>query len=1020
MIALFQVAEYLETFLNYILKKNIIDKFQIYVKANNTIEVYTSICGSDDFEGDEDSIIEEQLQQYEDNPLSNTYAKIKLDQYKIEWNNHQSSEYEDDLILKRLSKKFNNNIDRNSRLRFGSILSDRETVESFEHDYPPIVTFYSYKGGMGRTTTLMSYAIDLALNRKKKVLIIDCDLEAPGYLNFFNLDKQADLNSGKINGLVEFLSDISFCKKNNDVNIDNYWVNVVYDNEILKDYDGSGLENIRLMPAGNLNIQPDVEIDKTVNQTHYLEGLSRINLANKDIVLEGFKQLILKAKEGFNPDVILIDSRTGFNDVIGTISLYLSNFVVAFLGFSAQTRPGRLFIANNYKENKFNLAIVNSILPKGVDFSKERIEMLDMFNDTEEPPLFALHRNSVLEKLGQYNLSENEDAGMKDLIESIKNSSNENCNINGGNEDFFNLFSYISQVVGIKGDKSSIFENEAQKDITKEDLDVIDCPNEGKINPEIDKINSGNCSAIQLRNYVLNGIEQNLKNITAFAEDTNIKEKLFFYRECMNELFKKEKFIIQGYKGTGKTYLYKSLANPETKDIADNIKKRARKRLGNEIVPENVEQIFIDVISREDDVKKNKNFDFKLALKDKKDNPDYFDESFWKIHTWISILLHQEFAKIKEESKLSEYIEPINGPQSVIKIYELLENGLKTQIVIDEDMKKIDDYLSSNNKQLFLLYDQLDTRINPKKWGLVVSPLITFWRENFTQYNKIYPKIFIRTDLFKLIKGTNTARLSANKISIEWTIEEVFSYFFKLLFVNKISKAAFWQIALYKAHSINKIDKERVERELEENNNQFKTLVYGNMKNYVTTFFGKIVSPYGNSNLGEPWDYFKKELSNAEGQISLRPFVNMLTTSSPNGNVVSQAKKVTSKYIQCIISPEIYANKDIRINAAKQYFDDLTQDDFSKGLILFRDFLYSDEGSEYRYKILSETKTYEILEKVVDLYKDELRDTVTSKEELLRLLEANGIMAMKPGRGTKDFVFAPMYIYAWGLKNLNN
>ena len=47
-----------------------------------------------------------------------------------------------------------------------------------------IITFYSYKGGVGRTLALANIGVLLA-KRGKKVLLMDWDLEAPGLDRYF-------------------------------------------------------------------------------------------------------------------------------------------------------------------------------------------------------------------------------------------------------------------------------------------------------------------------------------------------------------------------------------------------------------------------------------------------------------------------------------------------------------------------------------------------------------------------------------------------------------------------------------------------------------------------------------------------------------------------------------------------------------------------------------------------------------------------------------------------------------------
>src|SRR5215467_12326824 len=65
-----------------------------------------------------------------------------------------------------------------------------------------IVTFYSFKGGTGRTMALANIAAVLA-GRGHRVLAVDFDLEAPGLWRYFSefrdeLDQQS--------GLIDFLT----------------------------------------------------------------------------------------------------------------------------------------------------------------------------------------------------------------------------------------------------------------------------------------------------------------------------------------------------------------------------------------------------------------------------------------------------------------------------------------------------------------------------------------------------------------------------------------------------------------------------------------------------------------------------------------------------------------------------------------------------------------------------------------------------------------------------------------------
>src|SRR5690606_10136966 len=159
------------------------------------------------------------------------------------------------------------------------------------------VTFYSYKGGVGRSLALSNIAIRLS-ELGQKVCIIDFDLEAPG-LNF-KFKKHAQ--SKKIDrGLVDYI--YSFSHENNlHKDIKDFCIDLIPGND--------SFTNITLIPAGDINNQ------------EYWKKLSKIDwyslfYEKSSQGVKFFLDLKQKIKKEINPDFILIDSRTGITDIAG-------------------------------------------------------------------------------------------------------------------------------------------------------------------------------------------------------------------------------------------------------------------------------------------------------------------------------------------------------------------------------------------------------------------------------------------------------------------------------------------------------------------------------------------------------------------------------------------------------------------------------------------------------------------------------------------------------------------------------
>lgn len=76
--------------------------------------------------------------------------------------------------------------------------------KAFGDDIPPIVSFFSFKGGVGRTTELLAFLSALTLSEPtRRALVIDCDLEAPGITALVDADRKLP---GDLFSLTDFLA----------------------------------------------------------------------------------------------------------------------------------------------------------------------------------------------------------------------------------------------------------------------------------------------------------------------------------------------------------------------------------------------------------------------------------------------------------------------------------------------------------------------------------------------------------------------------------------------------------------------------------------------------------------------------------------------------------------------------------------------------------------------------------------------------------------------------------------------
>lgn len=981
MLTLLHQAERINSKLAGLQKDEEIIDYRVFLELNMEIDVYLVIS----VQSQKGSPAIQEIQQYLEN-----LAKA----YRISWEIFDEDEVKEDPALENIFIDDNESkLDLGLKYRFHSLLETQNNLSNNNLSICPVVTFYSYKGGMGRTTSLCSYALNAALNEKKKVVIIDCDFEAPGYLNFFRLANDLRILSGQTNGVVEYFLDRDF-SKSQSLNIDNYYIRLNKDSypNYPNQKELEGLDNIYIFPAGNLseNFINTGENEETTHRDHYLQGLARLDLSSQDKIINGFKNLLEEIDTTIKPDLILIDSRTGFNDIFGTTALVFSKAIVALFGSSKQTKPGLYFLLNKFYQtfysndnsNNVKLLLVNSILPEDKSLSEifynrfgakvrdylDELQDNQVIEDKYLPIMSPLRRNPLLEAIGLMEENEEEKSNYDDnYIKFVKDKKF---------EDYKVLFDHIDSIVF-----------PAQQDPV------------------------GALESKDIRDSILRELKKALPS--PYAEDTEIKPEQFFYRKCMDELFDKNKFIVQGFKGTGKTYLYKALKEDRYVEI---LKRRADSDL-----PSDEKIKFIDIISETGTGRYgNKSFDIDTLRGFEIKEEDSYYKRFWVVHTWNSVMLDAS-EKLNYSSKLTDKVKAIEPDTATATRFHNLINQPEQYSLIEEDLKNLDSFLEERNIKLFVLYDQLDNlvKVSPERWKKIVSPLVDYWWRS-ARFQNIFAKVFIRTDLIPQISGTNTERLKDRITKIEWSREEVYSYFFKQVFINKSSKTKLFEL-MRRGKVIQENFIEEIDKILKESEHQIP-LERTKIEPFMTVFFGNEVMVRDRS-MGKPYDWFFFNLNNADQvTTSLRPFINLIRNaieSSLEGK--NEEQRINFYSLPPLIHYPVLHHTDYcndlenRDRAVEAHFNDLTREAFNEDLVVIIQYLRESQNAEYKYTYLKEGEIKQFLKEVSELKQSSLK-LFKKPEELLQLLEVNGIIHKTPKPGGSVYYFAQLYKFWLGLK----
>jgi cellulose biosynthesis protein BcsQ len=202
-----------------------------------------------------------------------------------------------------------------------------------------IYTFYSYKGGVGRSMALANVA-ELFYQAGLKVLMIDWDLEAPGLERFFPIPHEEVLDQcGIIDLLVAYKQDMAqeiSSVEPGSLPFQNPRDLII---DIYKDSSAKG--NLWLLTAGkrsNENFQKYAQITRAFNWQDFYQNWEG------ELYFEWLRKQLEEIA-----DVVLIDSRTGVTEMGGVCTYQLADVIVMMCSASQQSLEGTLKMVLDFK-----------------------------------------------------------------------------------------------------------------------------------------------------------------------------------------------------------------------------------------------------------------------------------------------------------------------------------------------------------------------------------------------------------------------------------------------------------------------------------------------------------------------------------------------------------------------------------------------------------------------------------------------------------------------------------------------
>lgn len=313
------------------------------------------------------------------------------------------------------------------------------------------ITFYSYKGGTGRTLAVANTARFLA-RFKHRVFVLDLDLEAPGLHYKFGLRGRKE--EKPVLGLVDFLH--SFTTSGLVAELAPYVYSV---GDLPPEFEGS----ISLMPAGNAP-SPEYSQQLAEIRLHELFHPEEGESSEIPIAVPLFLALKEQIKAEYDPDYLLIDSRTGVTEIGGVAVRLMPDTVVCLLHNNDENLSGSRKVLRNVRtaprdvgQPPIEIIAALARIPE-MQLAEEEV-LLEKVQDYLNEPSANFEENLALSRV----LSLHSDPNLQ-IVEALLIGSHTTANESTLLRDYFKLFLELGLDAGLKPDEKAVLKELAEAD----------------------------------------------------------------------------------------------------------------------------------------------------------------------------------------------------------------------------------------------------------------------------------------------------------------------------------------------------------------------------------------------------------------------------------------------------------------------------------------------------------------------------------------------------------------------------